>query len=113
VEKLDIGITKCLSQLGPELKEVADNVYLWIQGYNVQATERQIDSYDGVLLSQWQREYFVQSIPPFESFKTIFGNGIHPSQFSPITERENLCSCIYATNYALGLNALLAAIPPL
>ncbi|MBF8263310.1 MAG: hypothetical protein HW387_975 [Parachlamydiales bacterium] len=111
-EKLDIGIAKCLPRLGPELRKIASKVYLWTHGYNMNLAQEHIDSYDGVLwLSQWQRDCFVRSNPSFERFKTIFGNGIDPAQFPPITERKNPYSCIYATSYARGLEVLLNQWP--
>ncbi len=74
--------------------------------------ERMIKEFDDVLwLSNWQREQWSSINPAFAEFHKIFGNGINPEQFHPVEERRNPYSCVYGSNYGLGLETLLDIWP--
>jgi len=99
--------------LAEDLKKIANKVYLWPHDIcSHRLSEKEIRLFDGVLwLSQWQRNDWTQINPGLKKFEIIFGNGINPDQFFPISERKNPFSCIYASNYARGLEFLLSLWP--
>jgi glycosyltransferase involved in cell wall biosynthesis len=111
--RLDIAISWRMCTLAEDLKKIANKVYLWPHDVcSHRLSENEIQAFDGVLwLSEWQKSNWTKINPGLKKFKTIFGNGINPSQFPPITERENPYSCIYASNYARGLDLLLSIWP--
>ena len=111
--KLDIAIAWSLPpSVVNDLKDIAAKVYLWPHGFIYQITQDEIDQIDGVLwISQWQRTVTLRRFPNMERFKRVFGNGIVPDQFPPISERLNPHSCIYGSNYARGLELLLEIWP--
>ncbi len=111
--RLDIAISWRMYALAGDLKKIANKVYLWPHDMcsNILSKE-EIKAFDGVLwLSEWQKTNWTTINPGLKKFTTTFGNGINPSQFSSIIERENPFSCIYASNYARGLDLLLSIWP--
>lgn len=108
-QKFDIGIAWRMPQAAPYLKQFASKVYLWPHdAHDSPLSDEEIESFAGVLwLTEYQRARWVQANPLMAKFTAIFGNGIDPSQFAPIAERENPYSCIYGSNYARGLSLLL------
>lgn len=110
---LDVAISWRVPDAALRLKKRARCVYLWPHDtYHWVLDERLITAFDGVLwLSQWQREQWISVNSAFKKFTHIFGNGIIPSQFDEIQERGNPHSCIYASNYARGLEVLLDIWP--
>lgn len=111
--RLDIAISWRMYTLAAELKKVANKVYLWPHDICAhRLPEKEIAALDGVLwLSEWQKHNWTNINPGLKKFKQIYGNGINPDQFYPITERKNPFSCIYASNYARGLDLLLSVWP--
>lgn len=111
--RLDIAISWRMYALAEDLKKIANKVYLWPHDICCnRLSEKETQAFDGVLwLSEWQKNNWTQINPGLKKFKTIYGNGIHPNQFPPITERKNPFSCIYASNYARGLDLLLSIWP--
>jgi glycosyltransferase involved in cell wall biosynthesis len=109
----DIAISWRMPEKAGELKNRARKVYLWPHDtYSESLTDEQITGFDDVFwLSNWQREYWISINPGFAKFTKIFGNGINPEQFHPMQERSNPYSCIYASNYARGLDILLDIWP--
>lgn len=106
---IDIAIAWRMPQIGSDLRKIASKVYLWPHdtlGFSV--TQEQVEAFDDVLwLSEWQRTQWMSVSPSFEKFTKIFGNGIQPEQFQPISPRSNPFSCIYGSNYGRGLEILL------
>jgi glycosyltransferase involved in cell wall biosynthesis len=111
--RLDIAISWRMYALAQDLKKVANKVFLWPHDIcSHRLSEQEIKAFDGVLwLSEWQKNNWTQINPGFKKFKTVFGNGINPDQFQDIEERKNPYSCIYASNYARGLDLLLSIWP--
>ena len=109
----DIIISWRIATNGPLLKKRAKQVYLWPHDtFPYPISQELINAYDDVLwLSEWQRKDYMQTNPGFAKFTKIFGNGINPEQFSPVTVRKNPYSCIYSSNYARGLEILLDIWP--
>lgn len=114
-ERFDIGISWRMPNASSWIKNRANNVYFWPHDTphpSYQVSTEEIETYKDVLwISSWQREPWIASFPAFAKFTKVFGNGINPDQFSPIRERENPYSCIYASNYARGLEILLDLWP--
>lgn len=111
--KLDVAISWRMTSEAKKLKKHADKVYLWphdICCYKISAEE--INGFDDVLwLSKWQREQWISQNPEFSKYDKIFGNGINPDQFKPVSQRQNPYACIYGSNYARGLDILLDIWP--
>lgn len=109
----DIAICWRMPDKAQDLKPYASKIYLWPHDtYRQVLTEEQIDGFDDVLwLSHWQREYWIHYNPGFAKFTQIIGNGINPETFMPVEQRKNPYSCIYASNYARGLEVLLDIWP--
>ncbi len=110
---LDIAIICRNPHLGQYIRPHAKKLYLWPHDtWNFMVPEAEVRQYDGVFwLSEWQRKQWISVNPSFSKFEEIFGNGINPEQFSPVSERENPYSCIYGSNYGRGLE-ILASIWP-
>lgn len=111
--RLDVAISWRMYFLAEDLKKIANKVYLWPHDIcNHRLSDKEIKNFDGILwLSEWQRSNWTYINPGLKKFKTIYGNGINLDQFHPITERKNPYSCIYASNYARGLDLLLSIWP--
>jgi glycosyltransferase involved in cell wall biosynthesis len=109
----DIAISWRMPHVSQNLKRIARKVYLW--PHDVLDSRVALDAesaFDDVLwLSHFQREQWISVRPYFAKFTKIFGNGINPEQFRPISMRKNPFSCIYASNYARGLEVLIAMWP--
>lgn len=109
----DIGVAWRLPELGRKIQHRARKMYLWphdICIFNEGAAE--INAFKDILwLSKWQRENWIARNAAYAQFNNIYGNGILPTQFQKITERENPYSCIYGSNYARGLEVLLDIWP--
>jgi len=105
----DYAVAWRMPWLGPALKKKADEVYLWPHDtIHYQVPNDQVDAFTDVFwLSNWQREQWISQNSKFSRFKQIFGNGVEPGQFTPVTDRDNPHSCIYGSNYARGLEILL------
>ena len=112
-EMLDIAISWRMPRLGSKLRSIARRVYLWPHDLCHEPLSREdIEAFDDVLwLSQWQRNQWISMNPHFQRFQQIFGNGINPEQFGPISRRENPFSCIYGSNYGRGLEELIDLWP--
>ncbi len=95
------------------LKMRAKQVYLWPHDTShVKLSDEMIDAFDDVLwLSEWQREQWISVNQRFSQFTNIFGNGVNPEQFLPVKQKANPYSCIYASNYARGLEIMLDIWP--
>lgn len=106
---LDIAISWRMPTIGSILKKYAKYVFFWPHDtIHYRLTAEQINSFDDVLwLSEWQRQQWISLNPEFRKFKYIYGNGIEPNQFEPVQVKKNPHSCIYASNYARGLEILL------
>jgi glycosyltransferase involved in cell wall biosynthesis len=91
----------------------AKKTYFWPHDIcSTKISEEDVAPLDGILwLSEWQRKQWLSLNPNLAQFTEIFGNGICPSQFSPVETRSNPYSCIYASNYARGLSYLLDCWP--
>src|SRR5689334_1708725 len=89
--RLDVAISWRMYVSAEDLKKIADKVYLWPHDVcSHRLSEKEIKALDGVLwLSEWQKTNWTEINPGLKKFKTIFGNGINPSQFSSIAERKN------------------------
>ncbi|MBX9922669.1 MAG: tetratricopeptide repeat protein [Rhabdochlamydiaceae bacterium] len=112
--KLDIGIVWRIPQAGERLRQFAHTLYFWPHDdvTGMVLTKEQIHTFDDVLwISHWQRKSWIAQYPEFSKFTHITGNGINPKQFHRAAHRENPYSCIYASNYARGLDKLLAIWP--
>lgn len=111
----DVAIAWRMPWSAEMLKKYARSVYLWPHDtFESRLSAKEINGFDGVLwVSQWQKDYWTSINPEFAKFETIFGNGINPDQFKPITERKNPYSCIYGSNYSRGLEILLDFWPKL
>ncbi|MBA3956983.1 MAG: glycosyltransferase family 2 protein [Parachlamydiaceae bacterium] len=109
----DVAISWRMPDIADKLKLQAHKVYFWPHDtYHWQLTPAQIDGFSDVLwISHWQRAQWISVNPGFAKFTHIFGNGIDPTQFAPVKERTNPYSCIYASNYARGLEVLLEIWP--
>lgn len=109
----DIGISWRLAHVAKVMKTRAKKVYLWPHDPSTTPLDPEdIEAFDGVLwLSEFQRNAWIAVNPLFSQFTEIFGNGILPTQFSPITERKNPYSCVYISSYERGLKVLLDAWP--
>lgn len=111
-QPLDIAVAWRWPEGGSILKErsLGKKIYLWPHD----AISQSVPSvgFDGVLwLSEWQRRQWVSLSPEFARFSEVFGNGINPEQFPAVSQRVNPYSCIYGSNYALGLELLLEIWP--
>jgi len=109
----DIAISWRMPDIATKLRSRANSVYLWPHDtYDYALTEEMIDGFDDVFwLSKYQREQWTSVNPGFAKFTTIFANGINTEQFRPVEARKNPYSCIYASNYARGLEILLDIWP--
>lgn len=109
----DIAISWRMPTVAEQLKKRAQTVYFWPHDTSYgRVSEQQVNGFDDVLwLSQWQRDQWISENPLWTKFTKIFGNGINPEQFSPVTQRENPYSCIYGSNYARGLELMLDIWP--
>ena len=112
-ERLDVAISWRMVQMGKALRPIADKVYLWPHDTCVpRFAKDEIEAFDDVLwLSEWQRMQWSSVNPLFGKFRRIFGNGVNPEHFEPISERENPFSCIYGSNYGRGLEELIELWP--
>jgi glycosyltransferase involved in cell wall biosynthesis len=112
-DHLDIAIAWRMPGIGKWLRSVAKKIYLWPHDtLNTPVPSETILEFDGVLwLSEWQRRQWASVSPDFSKFKLIFGNGINPSQFTPVQERRNPYSCIYGSCWNRGLEILLSLWP--
>lgn len=111
---LDIAISWRMPQIAQNLKQIARKVYLWPHDVleSFMTAQGLADGFDDVIwLSKWQRAQWISVDPAFYKFTKIFGNGINPEQFQPVSIRKNPFSCIYASNYARGLEVLIAIWP--
>ncbi|MEI8365917.1 MAG: glycosyltransferase family 1 protein [Parachlamydiaceae bacterium] len=111
--KFDIAISWRMPNIAGQLKTHARAVYLWPHdSCQCYLSAEQINDFTGVLwLSQWQRQQWMSINLPFAKFEKIFGNAIFPEQFKPVHDRTNPYSCIYGSNYGLGLEVLLDIWP--
>jgi glycosyltransferase involved in cell wall biosynthesis len=99
-----------MPHIAKNLKQIAQKVYLW--PHDVLESSFTTQDFDDVLwLSRWQRDQWISVQPSFAKFTKIFGNGINPEQFRPVSVRKNPFSCIYASNYARGLEVLISIWP--
>lgn len=113
IDWFDAAVAWRMPCCGKLLRDVARKVYYWPHDRdNGEIQNEDIDAYDDVLwVSQWQREQAISHSPGYSKFTKVFGNGINEKQFEPIKERSNPYSCIYASNYARGLETLLDLWP--
>ena len=111
--QLDIALAWRMGDSSEWLKTRAKKVYLWPHDtVHRTFTENEIKGFSGVLwLSEWQRQQWLTLNPTFAKFTQIFGNGINPDQFKPVSERASPYACIYGSNYARGLDILLNIWP--
>jgi glycosyltransferase involved in cell wall biosynthesis len=109
----DIAISWRNPSNGKALRKLAKKIYLWPHDSCFHRIPKEnIEEFDDVLwLSNWQREQWSSINPPFSRFEKTFGNGINLEQFGPVRERTNPYSCVYGSNYALGLETLLDIWP--
>lgn len=109
----DIGISWRFVGLAKAIKTRAKKAYLWPHDPTaLPATPEDIEAFDGVLwLSEFQKNAWAKANPLFNRFTEVFGNGILPDQFTPVTERKNPYSCVYISSYERGLKVLLDAWP--
>ena len=112
-QRLDVAICWRMPQLGVEMKQAADKVYLWPHDpCKIRMTQEECGSYDGVLwLSETQRRQWCSLNPELSRHTEIFGNGLDTALLNPLTERVNPYSCIYGSNYGAGLGLLLNIWP--
>jgi glycosyltransferase involved in cell wall biosynthesis len=110
---LDVAISWRMPQIGGQLRRFAKKVYLWpADTLSERILPKDIFAFDDVLwISAWQRSQWISVSPEWSRFTSIFGNGINPEEFQAAEERENPYSCIYGSNYARGLEVLLAIWP--
>lgn len=109
----DIAISWRMPGIGVSLKKRAKKVYLWPHDtIHYRLLAEHINSFDDVFwLSEWQRKQWMSINPEFSKFSNIYGNGIELTQLPPLQEKRNPHSCIYASNYARGLEVLLDLWP--
>ena len=112
-ENYDIGISWRMPTIATYMRTLAKKVYLWPhETIHEKFTNDQMISFDDVIwLSEWQRKQWIFHNPVFAKYTRVFGNGIDPTQFQPIKERDNPYSCIYGSNYGRGLRILLEIWP--
>lgn len=110
---LDIAISWRMPDVASLLRARAKKVYLWPHDTcSFSLTTTQINGFDDVLwLSEWQRAQWISINPGFAQFTHIFGNGINSELIEPLQKKENPYACIYASNYARGLEILLDIWP--
>jgi glycosyltransferase involved in cell wall biosynthesis len=113
IPKVEIAIAWRMPKIGALLKQCANRVYFWPHDLcEGSFLEAEVRSFDGVLwLSSWQRQHWISANPGWAKFTRIFGNGVLFEQFKAVEARENPYSCIYASNYARGLDLLLDLWP--
>jgi glycosyltransferase involved in cell wall biosynthesis len=110
---LDAVVSWRMPHIGHSLRRLGRRVYFWPADIiDRRLPQEMILAFDDVLwLSQWQRSQWISMNPGFGRFTHIFGNGINPEEFTLPSDRENPYSCIYGSNYARGLEILLAIWP--
>jgi glycosyltransferase involved in cell wall biosynthesis len=110
----DIGISWRMPHVAADVRTRARKVYFWPHDNKTTflLSEEEIRGFDDVFwLSKSHRQQWVDAHPAFARFTKIFGNGIVPEQFEDVQERSNPYSCIYASSYDRGLEALLDIWP--
>jgi len=106
---LDVAICWRYPDKALEIKKRAKKVFFWPHDtcaytYN----EDILNVFNDVFwLSQFQRLNWVSKNIALIKYENIYGNGINPEQFNFAKEKKNPHSCIYASNYARGLEILL------